>query len=162
MRCNAPHFCYICMKQKSTAIQYVVYLLSKRDYSEAELRQKLKQKEYLEEESEEAIGKAQEHQWQSDERFCRQFIRYRSQQGYGPNRLKQELRFKGVADWLISQEIENSEVDWFELAERVFEKKRPTNWDINAKQKMWRYMVSHGFYSDHFSHLMDLDYDDYP
>ncbi|QIM65822.1 recombination regulator RecX [Frederiksenia canicola] len=149
------------MKQKSTAIQYVVYLLSKRDYGEAELRQKLKQKDFLEEEIEQAIVKAQEHQWQSDERFCRQFIHYRSQQGYGPNRLKQELRFKGIADWLISQEMENSEVDWFELAERVFEKKRSTNWDIKAKQKMWRYMVSHGFYSDHFSHLMDLDYDDY-
>lgn len=148
------------MKIKSTAIQYVVYLLSKRDYSEAELRQKLKQKEFESEEIEQAIGKAQEQNWQSDERFCRQFIRYRSQQGYGPSRLKQELRFKGVADWLISQEMENSEVDWFELAERVFDKRRPANWDLKAKQKMWRYMVSHGFYNDHFSHLMDLDYDD--
>lgn len=150
---------FLYMKIKSTAIQYVVYLLSRRDYSEFELRQKLKQKEYLSDEIEQAITKAQEHQWQSDERFCHNFIRYRSQQGYGPNRLKQELRLKGIPDWLISQEMENSEVDWFELAERVFEKKRPQDWDIKAKQKMWRYMVSHGFYNDHFSHLLDMDYD---
>lgn len=149
------------MKIKSTAIQYVVYLLSRRDYSERELRQKLKQKEYSNEESEQAIETAQQHNWQSDERFCRQFIRYRSQQGYGPNRLKQELRFKGIADWLISQELENSDIDWFELAERTFEKKCPSHWDIKAKQKMWRYMVSHGFYTDHFSHLLDLEYTDY-
>lgn len=149
------------MNMKLTAIQYVIYLLAKRDYSEFELVQKLRQKEYSLDDIEQALEKAKEQNWQSDERFCHQFIRYRSQQGYGPNRLKQELRFKGVADWLISQEMENSEVDWFELAERVFEKKRPNDWNVKAKQKMWRYMVSRGFHSDHFGHLMDLDYDEY-
>lgn len=156
----SPHFCYIpTMKTKYSATQYLVYLLSRRDYCERELRQKLKQKAYEADEIEQAIDTAQTHQWQSDERFCQQFIRYRSQQGYGPNRLKQELRLKGVADWLISQELENNEIDWFELAERVFEKKRPEEWDRKAKQKMWRYMLSHGFSSDHFSHLMDLEFD---
>lgn len=149
------------MKIKSTAIQYVVYLLSRRDHSERELRQKLTKKDYSADEITQAIEKAQQQKWQSDERFCQHFIRYRAKQGYGPNRLKQELRFKGVADWLISQELENSEIDWFELAEQTFEKKRPTEWTLKAKQKMWRYMVSHGFYSDHFSHLMDIDYAEY-
>lgn len=149
------------MKTKSSAIQYVVYLLSRRDYSEREIRQKLKQKEYASEEIDQAIEKAQQQKWQSDERFCQHFIRYRSQQGYGPNRLKQELRLKGITDGLIRQMLEESEIDWFELAERTFEKKRPIHWDIKAKQKMWRYMVSHGFYRDHFSHLMDLDYAEY-
>lgn len=148
------------MKTKSTALQYLVYLLSRRDYSEFELRQKLKQKEYDADEIEQAIEKVQAQQWQSDERFCRHFIRYRAEQGYGPNRLKQELRFKGVADWLIAQEMENCELDWYSLAERVFEKKRPTVWDMKAKQKMWRYMASHGFYGEHFHHLMEMDYDD--
>ncbi|STY64863.1 RecX family [Mannheimia haemolytica] len=49
-------------------------------------------------------------------------------------------------------------MDWFELAEQIFEKKRPLVWDLKAKQKMWRFMVSRGFYNDHFSHLMALDY----
>ncbi|HDL6101000.1 TPA: regulatory protein RecX [Mannheimia haemolytica] len=89
---------------KYTAVNYLLYLLSKRDYSE------------------------------------------------------QELKLKGVKDWLINQELENAEVDWFELAEQIFEKKRPLVWDLKAKQKMWRFMVSRGFYNDHFSHLMALDY----
>lgn len=147
------------MKTKYSATQYLVYLLSRRDYSERELRQKLKQKEYDADEIEQAIETAQTHQWQSDARFCQHFIRSRSQQGYGPARLKQELRLKGVADWLITQELENSEIDWFELAERVFQKKCPEAWDLKAKQKMWRYMLSHGFSSDHFSHLMNLEFD---
>ncbi|QLB20405.1 recombination regulator RecX [Vespertiliibacter pulmonis] len=149
------------MKTKSTAIQYLVYLLSRRDHSERELRQKLKQKEYTPQEIDQAIERAQQQNWQSDERFCQHFIRYRSQQGYGPNRLKQELRFKGVSERIISQELENSEIDWFDLAECLFEKKRPADWNLKTKQKMWRYMISHGFYSDHFSHLMDIDYAEY-
>ncbi|VEI78334.1 Regulatory protein recX [Mannheimia haemolytica] len=143
---------------KYTAVNYLLYLLSKRDYSEQELRQKLKQKEYDIADIDGAIEKAQANQWQSDERFCTAFIRYRSMQGIGPRRLKQELKLKGVKDWLINQELENAEVDWFELAEQIFEKKRPLVWDLKAKQKMWRFMVSRGFYHDHFSHLMDLDY----
>ncbi|MDD0824519.1 recombination regulator RecX [Mannheimia sp. AT1] len=146
---------------KYTAVNYLLYLLSKRDYSEQELRRKLNQKEYTDEEIEQAIEKAQANNWQSDERFCTAFIRYRSLQGIGPKRLKQELKLKGIKDWLISQELENAEVDWFELAEQVFEKKRPMQWDIKAKQKMWRFMLSRGFSNDHFSHLMDIDYNDY-
>ncbi|MGY4675906.1 recombination regulator RecX [Ursidibacter arcticus] len=147
-------------KIKSTPIQYLVYLLSKRDYSEAELRQKLILKEFETEEIDDAISQVQEKNWQSDERFCSHFIRYRSQQGYGPNRLKFELKQKGIKDWLISQELENCEVDWFEQAEILFNKKRPISRDIKAKQKIWRYMLSRGFNNDHFSHLMELDYDE--
>lgn len=43
-------------------------------------------------------------------------------QGIGPRRLKQELKLKGVKDWLINQELENAEVDWFELAEQILRK----------------------------------------
>lgn len=154
-----PHF-VIFMTAKYTAISYILYLVSKREYSEVELRRKLKQKEYSSAEIEIAIKQAQEQKWQSDERFCSSYLRYRALQGYGPRRLRQELLQKGVKDWLISQELEQCDVDWFELAERVFEKKRPIQWDIKAKQKMWRYMINHGFSNDHFSHLMSLDYDD--
>ncbi|WP_373817983.1 recombination regulator RecX [Glaesserella sp.] len=145
---------------KHSAISYLIYLLSKRDYSEFELRQKLKQKAYSTDEIEQAIEQAQANHWQSDERFCEMFIRYRAQQGYGPRRLKQELQQKGVSEWLISQQLSNSEIDWFELAERLFEKKCPPTLDIKAKQKMWRFMASHGFYTEHFSHLLNLDYYD--
>lgn len=147
------------MTSQYSALNYTLYLLSKRDYSEKELRSKLNAKKYPIEEIDQAIERAQENGWQSDTRFCQAYLRYRALQGYGPRRLRQELRQKGVKDWLIAQEIEGCEIDWFELAERVFEKKRPREWDLKAKQKMWRYMVSHGFSNDHFSHLMNLDYE---
>lgn len=145
------------MKPKSTALQYLIYLLSRRDYSEYELRQKLHQKQYDEQEIEQAIEKVQSQNWQSDERFCQHFIRYRSTQGYGPRRIQQELRLKGIKSDIISLGLEECDVDWFDIAERLFEKKRPAVLDLKGKQKMWRYMLSHGFDNDHFSHLMELD-----
>ena len=81
---------------KYSALNYTLYLLSKRDYTEKQLRAKLKLKEYEAVEIDGAITKAQEHNWQSDERFCTSFIRYRSQQGIGPRRLTQELKMKKV------------------------------------------------------------------
>ncbi|RKR70618.1 regulatory protein [Otariodibacter oris] len=149
-------YIYYVMANKYTAIQYIVYLLSRRDYSELELRQKLHQKSYAEEDIEQAMEKAQSYNWQNDQRFCTQFIRSRANQGYGPNRLKQELRLKGISSSLIAEGLENAEIDWFELAEKVFKKKCPTTLDIKAKQKLWQYMLSHGFTPEHFGHLMEL------
>lgn len=151
------------MTNKHSAVSYLLYLLAKREYSEAELRNKLQLKAYGSEEINQAIEHAQTNGWQSDERFATSYVRYRSQQGYGPRRLKQELQQKGIKEWVISQALSESEIDFFSLAERLFEKKRPYDWDLKTKQKMWRYMLSHGFYSDHFKHLLDLDdnYDEY-
>ena len=71
---------------------------------------------------------------------------------------------KGVSEYLIAAAMDEAEaeeeIDFYKIAERVFERKRPCVWDIKAKQKMWRFMVSRGFYQDHFSHLMEIDYND--
>lgn len=149
------------MINKHSAVSYLLYLLAKREYSEAELRHKLQLKAYGSEEINQAIEQAQTNGWQSDERFAISYVRYRSQQGYGPRRLKQELQQKGIKEWVISQALSEPEIDFFTLAERLFEKKRPCDWDLKTKQKMWRYMLSHGFYSDHFKHLLDVDDDNY-
>lgn len=148
------------MNQKYSAINYALYLLSKRDYSEKELRHKLTLKEYEEQEIEQAVERAKENGWQSDERFCAGYIRYRSRQGIGALRLKQELRLKGIADWQIEDELDKAEIDWYELAETVFEKKRPNRWDLKAKQKMWRFMISRGFERDQFYDLLKVDYEE--
>ncbi|MDG6881169.1 Regulatory protein recX [Phocoenobacter uteri] len=145
---------------KYTAIQYVVYLLARRDYSEYELRQKMAQKEYSENEIDEAIFDAQTQNWQSDERFCESYIRYRSSAGFGIRKIQYELQRKGVSSDIISRKIDESEVDWYSLAETVFFKKKPSDWDMKAKQKMWRFMMSRGFDSEYFSDLMNGHYDE--
>lgn len=145
---------------KYTAIQYIIYLLSRRDYSEQELRQKMIQKSYLENEIEQAIYDAQSNNWQSDERFCESYIRYRSSAGFGAKKIQQELQMKGVSNKIISQKLDESEIDWYNLAQKVFNKKKPLHWDLKAKQKMWRFMLGRGFDVEYFNDLINGEYNE--
>ncbi len=170
-------------KPKYSVMEYVIYLLSRRDHSVFELMQKCKQKGYEEQESEQAIKRAQELNYQSDQKFCSVFIRSKSQSGYGPNKIIQELKYKGVNEKLIHLTLEESEIDWFAIAQRVFEKKKPTDFEqlknntsgqnfddtceyyqksnrfqqknkyLKAKQKLYRFMISRGFSPNQFDYL---------
>lgn len=145
------------------ALAYIMNLLARRDYSSDEIRQKMAAKAFAEEEIESVLLHCQQKGWQSDERFCENFLLSRSRKGYGPARIKQELQQKGIASGLISTQFEQSAVDWFEVAENVFQKKFSaligSKWEMAQKQKAWRFMLSRGFKTDHFVHLFELDAD---
>lgn len=63
----------------SLALNYVVNLLARREYSEYELRCKMQEKAFSEEEIEQALRICQEKNWQSDRRFTENYLHYRSQ-----------------------------------------------------------------------------------
>ena len=76
----------------SLALSYVVNLLARREYSEFELRNKMQEKAFTEDEIDETIAHCQKKNWQNDKRFAENYLHARSQRGYGANRIKQELR----------------------------------------------------------------------
>lgn len=56
--------------------------------------------------------------------------------------------------------LSDSEVDWGEIAENVLQRKFPqyrSEVDFKTKQKIWRYMLSHGFYAEEFEDLINMD-----
>ncbi len=146
-------------QRQSFALNYVVNLLSRREYSEFELRCKLQEKAYSENEIEYAIGKCQERHWQSDQRFTENYLRARSQRGYGLKRIHQELtQLKGVQESTISEVLmemeEENAINWQAIALNVLRKKFPffqESLTPKQKQKIWQYMFSHGFNTDEFS-----------
>jgi len=139
----------------SLALNYIVGLLARREYSEFELRNKMSQKGFEQTEIDEAIKTAQARKWQSDVRFCESYVNARAQRGYGANRIRQELRhLKGIADEVVSAVFRECEVDWSAIALQTLRKKFPhfaEKLDLKNKQKIWRYMLSHGFYSEEFA-----------
>lgn len=139
----------------SLALNYIVNLLARREYSEFELRNKMQEKAFSEEEIENALTHCQQKNWQSDKRFAENYINARTQRGYGVNRIKQELRqLKGVSNDIIEEALGETLVDWESLALSVLKKKFPTYAEKQTpkmKQKIWQYMISHGFYSEEFS-----------
>lgn len=90
-----------------------VELLARREHSRAELQNKLKQKllaskqwqgeniENLGLEMNQALMKLEEYGYLSDERFAKAYVNGRCNKGYGSNRIKQELKHKGISDALI-------------------------------------------------------------
>lgn len=150
----------------SLALNYIINLLARREYSEFELRNKMQEKAFSEEEIENALTHCQQKNWQSDRRFAENYINARSQRGYGAYRIKQELRqLKGVTNETIEEAFLESSVDWEAVTLTVLRKKFPNYAEKQtpkAKQKIWQYMLSHGFHSEEFSDLIgsapDEDY----
>lgn len=83
----------------------------------------------------------------SDARFTDAYIRQRSARGYGPERIRQELRQKGVADGLLEDALAAADIDWAALARDVRIKKfgaaRPEEFSEKARQL--RFLNYRGF-----------------
>lgn len=145
----------------SLAFNYVMSLLARREYSEFELRCKMQEKSFDEDEIDEVIGYCQGRNWQSDKRFCENYFRFRASRGFGSKRIQQELRqLKGVGDDVIDEVLMELEIDWEQIAENVLRRKFPyhrQDVDFKAKQKIWRYMLSHGFYAEEFEDFIGVD-----
>lgn len=151
----------------SAALNYVMGLLARREYSEFELRCKMQEKGFSEELIDQTLFYCQQKNWQNDQRFAENYLYFRSQRGYGIQRIKQELRqIKGIQENVIETALCCADIDWSNLALELLRKKFPdyqNKLDAKNKQKIWRYMFSHGFRSEDFSSFignseMDFDY----
>jgi regulatory protein len=99
-------------KPKPSAYNKALGLLTRREHSRQELRQKLSRSGYEGEETIEALDRLGAQHYQDDERFAEMLIRSRQSQGYGPMRLRVELRSHGLTDARIRGLLDASEFDW--------------------------------------------------
>lgn len=133
-------------QQQPNPLSYVIWLLSRRDYSEKELRQKLAQKEHAPDAIDKAIQQAQAYGYQSDARFAEVQTRQKANAA-GDRKLRMQMKTKGVDDATIAQALsalpdENRRA--FE-AMRRFRGKTP---DTALQQKAFRYLAGRGFSFD--------------
>ncbi|MCB1701306.1 MAG: regulatory protein RecX [Halioglobus sp.] len=133
-------------------------LLARREHSLGELRQKLRRRFDDEEIVESQLQKLVAENLQSDERYAESFARLRALRGYGPNRVRQEMREKALSDIAIARAFEAAQFDWFALAEAAFLKKfgEPGKVDLKEKARRARFMQYRGFAVDHYQHLIDI------
>lgn len=132
-------------------------LLSRREHSLGELRQKLRRRFADEEMLEGQLRQLVEENLQSDERYAESFARLRAARGYGPGRIRRELREKALSDAAIDRAFEVAELDWWALAETVFRKKfgEPGAVELKEKARRCRFMQYRGFAADHYQHLLE-------
>ncbi|MFT7235283.1 MAG: regulatory protein [Methylophagaceae bacterium] len=124
-----------------------VNLLSRREHSQKELRTKLIKAEFGLNEIDNTISKLTKADIQSDARFAENYLRYRSQRGFGSIKIKLELKERGVDNDVINTAFDQAEIDWFKLANTVrnkrFGEQVPDNLKDLAKQQ--RFLQYRGF-----------------
>ena len=120
-------------------------LLARREYARVELRQKLLPLTESPEELDALLDDLVERGWLSDARFTEQWVRYRSER-YGPQRLKAELRQKGVADELIRETLSEAADDEEAQARALWLRKFGTPpAEQKERARQLRFLAGRGF-----------------
>ncbi len=133
-----------------------LHLLTGREHSRLELKNKLLAKNFPTEIVEQVVTYCTEQDWVNDTRYAAMFCRVKARKGLGPIRINGELRQKGIPEADIQLAMEQSEQDWFELAKTVYLKKfgeSPVS-DFKDRVKKQRYLQYRGFDSEQISYVL--------
>ncbi len=132
--------------RKQSLNERAMNLLARREHSVAELVKKLSA-DFEHDDIIVVIYKLTEKNLQSDQRFAENYLRYRSQRGFGYQKIRQELKERGVAVELINGALTESDIDWFALAAdarcKRFGEQEPEDFKQRAKQQ--RFLQYRGF-----------------
>ena len=119
-------------------------LLRRREYSVAELRLRLVSRDgHSTNAFDKALAAVQQQGLQSDERFARNWVRYRSSRGQGPLKIRAELRQRGVDGITAAAAIAVEAPDWDDLVEQLCRKRTVS--DAASRARLQRFLRQRGF-----------------
>ena len=97
--------------------------LARREHSGAELRTKLNAAGFPANIVGDVLSVLEREGWLNDVRFAEAFIRARRERGYGPMRIRAELRERGVVGEVIDACLDMRDPDWLRPLEQVWTKR---------------------------------------
>ena len=123
----------------------IMDFLSRREHSSREIFNKLSPRVESKELLEEEIEKLKADGLLSDERFAESYFQSRKNRGYGPLRIRNELKQRGVGDQFFYPL--SNEIEWSELALEALKKKIRGNVPTETKDilKLKRFLNYRGF-----------------
>ncbi|GAB4353967.1 MAG: regulatory protein RecX [Gammaproteobacteria bacterium] len=131
-------------------------LLTRREHSLKELVWKLEGRDLPSDVVADVTRRLADEGLQSDERFAEVYVRSRAERGYGPRRLKAELRQRGVGDELIERSLMEAGIDWREQAVRYYRRRfgdtAPRDWQEEARR--CRALEQHGYTAEQIREAM--------
>ena len=122
-------------------------LLSQTEQTFAQLKKKLMAKGFEPDQVLEVLQDLEAQNLLSDKRFTEQYLQFRTQKGFGPLRIIQELREKGVDENLLENVIDEISPDWFAIMQKALEKKfgHTPVLNFNDQAKRARFLEYRGF-----------------
>ncbi|MEA3243382.1 MAG: regulatory protein RecX [Pseudomonadota bacterium] len=135
-----------CQESYATALR----LLARREHSELELRHKLIGRSFADTIVDVVVVQLLDQGLLSDQRFAEVYARGRFERGYGPLRIRAELRERGVSGDLTEQNLAELSRSWVESASRQRSKRfgRQFPGDYRERAKQMRFLQQRGFTSD--------------
>jgi regulatory protein len=135
-----------CQQSYATALR----LLARREHSEFELRHKLIGRHFSDSIVESVVMQLVDEGLLSDQRFAEVYARSRFERGYGPLRIRAELRERGVSGDLAEQMLAGLSQCWVESAGRQRSKRFGRHFpnDYRERTKQMRFLQQRGFSSD--------------
>ena len=123
--------------------------LANREHSCLELRHKLIKKGFDSTVIATVLTQLQADNLLSDERFVENYLRVRINKGYGPLRIEQELRERGISSTLLSQALNVHDPQWITCAKQAWQKRFGQNLsrDLREQAKQIRFLQYRGFTS---------------
>ncbi|WP_158587183.1 regulatory protein RecX [Motilimonas pumila] len=133
-----------------------INIITRRDHALAELKQKLNQRDFPAELINQAITRCSEQGYLDDQRYASSFIRAKINKGHGLNRIRNEIRFKGVSEHDLNTALAELEPDWFEQAKLSYQKKFKGSevGDYKDRQKRQRFLFQRGFDGEQVRYAM--------
>lgn len=125
-------------------MQAALNFLARREYSQYELEQKLKQR-FSTAEVDAVLEYCRQHHLLSETRFLESRLRHRLQQAYGPLWIRQDLREHRIDEAEIVAALNQGEAFWVEQARNLLVKKFGR---LNLSQqhpKIQRYLYQKGY-----------------
>lgn len=132
--------------------------LARREHTQKELVQKLKNKGFVHDEIDEVLHFLIENNYQSQFRAAQSIIRNRVSRGYGQFYIQNELKQKGISSDIERMAYQDEPVDWFELVTKTYLKKYGdiAIKDPKDKAKRIRFLQSRGFSYDEIASVLSL------
>ena len=123
----------------------IMDFLSRREHSSKEIIKKLSPRVESKELLEEEIEKLKAEGLLSDERFAESYFQSRKNRGYGPLRIRNELKQRGVGDQIFYPL--SNEIEWSDFALEALRKKVSGDMPTETKDilKLKRFLNYRGF-----------------
>lgn len=137
------------MKKELTPLEQAIRLLSVRPHAEKELLFKLIRRQVPAAAAAAAVAECKRLGYLNDGQLAEDTASLMSDRGYGPRRMQQQLRQKGVNSELIASALGNEELDHISSAREAANYKlrllSRENDSRKKRDKLYRFLLGRGF-----------------
>lgn len=136
-------------------------LLARREHSLRELQRKLQQRDYPADLVVPVLQDLLAEGLLSETRYADEWLRSRVARGQGPNKIRAELRQRGLSDEQIGRALADAAANWGQLATEARRKRFGSS--LPATRLEWsrqaRFLESRGFAAEHIRQALGDDED---